>query len=774
MDNSLGATNIDIENSDLELDWKPRKGMEFDSEQAAYDFYNRYGGKKGFSIRRETHGKNKRTKELTSRLFVCCKEGIRSKDKRDYMIRKPRAETRTGCGAQLCIKLNRRNNKFFVSHFVEEHNHPLVGKECSHMLPSQRKVQDSQGIDIDLAHDSGIGVTSLYELMGKQAGGRDVVGYTKQDVKNYLRSRRQRSLEYGEAGYIMKYFSDQTLENPSFYHAMQLDSEEQITNLFWADAKMIIDYGQFGDVVSFDTTYKVNKSNRPLAVFVGFNHHRETIIFGVALMYDETADSFIWLFETFLRAMSGKAPKTIFTYQDAAMAKALRHDMPDSYHRLCKWHMMQNAIKHGHSFLTEEGGITSVLSRFMENVEEEDELISAWDAMLDKYGARDNTWLSSIYDLREKWGFLYVKRAWSAGIRSTQLSESFNSALKKYLDSDHNLSEFFIHFERMVADKRYKELEAEYDMCFRLPILKMHVKMLYEARRVYIKLIFEDFQDQFESSLEASITNCVDIDGGKIYTVIRDGYSRERQVKRDSDDIVSCSCRLFEMKGVVCRHIIKVLREVMQIKEIPEHYILKRWTKKARAESVQDMHGREIQPDPKLQQASWYRSLCSTYIRISNRASENEKAYKLAMIHAEKLAKEIEDLLWSEMNANGDENEHTTQSTPIEQLNGNVVNAKGLKKKESSRGRKRRIKSQLEISMEKNKRQKQSSKKAIEVTPDAMNNVYKVTIDPLCDEENIAADLTCNADQFLEQDISASSLRFLACSQVLHHSVLFL
>ena len=94
---------------------------------------------------------------------------------------------------------------------------------------------------------------------------------------------------------------------------MQLDNEEHITNIFWADAKMIIDYGQFRDVVSFDTTYKVNKENRPFAAFVGFNHHRMTIIFGVAWMYDETADSFIWLFETFLKAMCGKSPKTIFT-----------------------------------------------------------------------------------------------------------------------------------------------------------------------------------------------------------------------------------------------------------------------------------------------------------------------------------------------------------------------------------------------------------------------------------------------------------------------------
>ncbi|KAL7228462.1 hypothetical protein ACSBR2_007221 [Camellia fascicularis] len=45
-----------------------------------------------------------------------------------------------------------------------------------------------------------------------------------------------------------------------------------------------MDYAQFGDVVTFDTTYKLNKEHRPFASFVGFNHHRETIIFGVDLL----------------------------------------------------------------------------------------------------------------------------------------------------------------------------------------------------------------------------------------------------------------------------------------------------------------------------------------------------------------------------------------------------------------------------------------------------------------------------------------------------------
>ena len=42
------------------LELKPTKNMEFDTDQASYDFYNKYGGIMGFSIRRESSGKNRR------------------------------------------------------------------------------------------------------------------------------------------------------------------------------------------------------------------------------------------------------------------------------------------------------------------------------------------------------------------------------------------------------------------------------------------------------------------------------------------------------------------------------------------------------------------------------------------------------------------------------------------------------------------------------------------------------------------------------------------
>jgi hypothetical protein len=131
-------------------------------------------------------------------------------------------------------------------------------------------------------------------------------------------------MAYGQAGSMLKYFQDKIVENPSFQYVLQMDCEEQIGNIFWADAKIIVDYAHFGDVITFDTTLGTNKESRPFGVFVGFNHFRETVIFGVTLMYDETFDSFKWLFETFLKAHNIKHPKTIYTDQDSAIGKAVQ------------------------------------------------------------------------------------------------------------------------------------------------------------------------------------------------------------------------------------------------------------------------------------------------------------------------------------------------------------------------------------------------------------------------------------------------------------------
>jgi zinc finger SWIM domain-containing protein 3 len=220
---------------------------------------------------------------------------------------------------------------------------------------------------------------------------------------------------------MLKYFHDKISENPSFQYALQLDCNEHITNIFWADAKMILDYAYFGDVVTFDTTFGTNKEYRPFGVFLGLNHFRETTIFGAAILFDKTKDSFTWLFETFLAAHNGKQPRTIYIDQDAAMGKTINNVFTESYHGLCIFHIMQNALKHlsvkgqeqddeeevekeeGEGEGDQEDKEPNVFSDFgacMYGYEDKESFEEAFDIMRTK--VHKQTWLDSIYKVKEK------------------------------------------------------------------------------------------------------------------------------------------------------------------------------------------------------------------------------------------------------------------------------------------------------------------------------------------------------------------------------------
>lgn len=256
--------------------WIPQFGMKFKSTKEAWEFWTYYGGRTGFDVRINYENKSKVDGVITSARYVCSNEGYRAIDKRDHNTKRPRAETRTGCKARIGITVDREVGDYSVYDLVLEHNHELQLPSTCHLMPSQRKISSLQAFEIETMDDSGIGPKAAHELASRQVGGSVNLGYTRRDLKNHLRTKRQRELMYGEAGSMLKYFQDKVAENTSFHYALQLDCEEQITNIFWADAKMIIDYAQFGDVVTFDTTFGTNKEYMPFGVFVGFNHFRES------------------------------------------------------------------------------------------------------------------------------------------------------------------------------------------------------------------------------------------------------------------------------------------------------------------------------------------------------------------------------------------------------------------------------------------------------------------------------------------------------------------
>jgi len=142
--------------------------------------------------------------------------------------------------------------------------------------------------------------------MAKEACGQRNLGFTHEDMKNCLYSKRTLQAKQGDIGGVLEYMEKKVAEDVKFFYSIQVDADDLITNIFWADSKMVSDYAIFGDVICFDTTYRKLDDGHPFGLIVGVNNHKKTIVFSAALLYDETAESFGWLFRTFLKAMSGK------------------------------------------------------------------------------------------------------------------------------------------------------------------------------------------------------------------------------------------------------------------------------------------------------------------------------------------------------------------------------------------------------------------------------------------------------------------------------------
>jgi hypothetical protein len=87
------------------------------------------------------------------------------------------------------------------------------------------------------------------------------------------------------------------------------DDKNRIKTLMWCSGRSRSQYACFGDVVTFDTTYCTNIYKMPFGLFVGVNNHFQSTIFAGALMADETAESFKWVFEQFVELMGGPSPR---------------------------------------------------------------------------------------------------------------------------------------------------------------------------------------------------------------------------------------------------------------------------------------------------------------------------------------------------------------------------------------------------------------------------------------------------------------------------------
>ncbi|KAH9734196.1 protein FAR1-RELATED SEQUENCE [Citrus sinensis] len=438
---------------------EPVLGMLFDNHEEMFAFYKAYGKQEGFpvKVRSTKKGTDGIVKYAT---FACGRSGKSESKSANALKSKP--IVKNGCDAKIGGCLN-EDGKWVLRTLNLQHNHGLSPDKARYFL-CNRRISASAKKRIEMNNCAGIRIAQNFNSIVVGAGGYENVPFLEKDCRNFVDKTRRLQLEEGDAMALLKYFQKKQAECNGFFFSIDLDEEDRLKNVFWADSRSRAAYKYFGDVITFDTTYLINKYDMPFAPFAGVNHHGQSILLGCGLISCEDTETFTWLFEAWLSCMSDSPPLSIITDQDRAMQKAIENIFPTTRHRWCLWHIMKKVPEKLAAFKEREGIISSLLSAVYDSLSF-DAFEEAWHCMITEYDLWDNDWLNGLYEERHRWVPCYLKGYFWAGMSTTQRSESMNAFFNGFVNSKTNLKQFVKQYEN--ALRRKAELEWQADAkCF--------------------------------------------------------------------------------------------------------------------------------------------------------------------------------------------------------------------------------------------------------------------------------------------------------------------
>nr|XP_043638201.1 protein FAR1-RELATED SEQUENCE 5-like [Erigeron canadensis] len=284
---------------------------------------------KGFGVYKRSSRKSY-TDDEKKYATVSCNRAGKSVSKSKNILN-PRPLSKTNCPAKVNVVLG-INKKWNVSKVELKHNHPFSPSK-GRFYRCHRVVNRNVKRRLEIYQRAGVRMNKGFNTFVVENGGYENVPFTEKDCRNYIDKVKRLKFGEGDAEAIQRYFTKVHSSDHDFFYTWELDEENRLKSLFWADARCRAAYEEFGDVVTFDTTYLTNEYEMPMAPFVGVNHHGQSILLGCGLISNEDNETFTWLFQSWLACMSGSPPKAIITDQDQAMKNTIQVVFPDARHK---------------------------------------------------------------------------------------------------------------------------------------------------------------------------------------------------------------------------------------------------------------------------------------------------------------------------------------------------------------------------------------------------------------------------------------------------------
>ncbi|KAL7227681.1 hypothetical protein ACSBR1_022531 [Camellia fascicularis] len=578
IEDNIDNQTDEIRNAEEHLE-DPKPGMVFDSVDEVMKFYTRYAKEKGFAVCKRTSSKGN-DGEMRYATITCNRSG-KQKIRSSNLV-KLQPQLKTNCKARVTANLC-TSGKWRLNFVNLDHNHGLSpGKtrffKCNRILQPHVKRR------LELNDIAGIKMNQNFNSFVVEGGGHEKLTFLEKDARNYLNGIRRLQLKGGDAIAMQNYFLKMQSDNSNFFSMIDLNEEGRLRNVFWADARSRAAWREFGDVVTFDMTYLVNKYDMPFAPFVGVNHHGQSILLGCGLISSEDTESFTWLFQSWLTCMFESPPSAIITDQDRAMQKAIAKVFPNARHRWCLWHIMKKVPEKLRKYKKYEP-IKFEMQNVVYDSLTTEEFEKRWDRFIEMFELQSNEWLLGLYEERHRWVPAFVKDIFWAGMSTTQRSESMHAFFDGYINSKTTLKQLVEQYENALAKKVENENLEEFNSFSSCIPCISHYEIEKQFQSAYTRAKFKESQREILGKIYCDLTTCKEDGGISEYTIdeyVKVGESHQRAtfivVFKDDTKEVNCNCRLFEFGGILCKHQITVFMH-RKIDQVPEKYILRRWDK---------------------------------------------------------------------------------------------------------------------------------------------------------------------------------------------------
>ncbi|KAI3708543.1 hypothetical protein L2E82_37758 [Cichorium intybus] len=464
---------------DVPQEFVPVKDSIFNSLFEGIKMYTNYAIMAGFDTRLSTQSRFGNGNDLIRKKYVICNRG--SKDKKKYCdtlatgpVRRRENSTKiaTGCTAKIIFECVYGTTYYKVLEFHELHNHPLVSVDDRCHLKKAKEMSYSEKEFIVRASTAKMGATTAYKLRATLRGGYQ---YMKPKIADYKNFRRgiNRILWYKDAQIIVNKMNDRRDHYPNYSFEFARDGNV-LSAMFWADEREKAYYNEFGDVISFDATFRTNKYQMIFVPFTAIDHHKKSVTVGAGLLSNETIESYCWLLKAFLKA-HGKQPTIVLTDQDPAIKQAIQ---------LVSGDLIKN---------------TDFRKRFNKLVWDmyikPDEFENKWELIINEFNLEDKRWFNDMFEFRNLWIPAYFNDIRMCGLmKTTSRSESMNSFFNTYSQTGNLLLNFMMNYDTAIQKQRNTQQELDRATKEASYIFRTPREIERHASKVQIKLPEEDIR----------------------------------------------------------------------------------------------------------------------------------------------------------------------------------------------------------------------------------------------------------------------------------------